>query len=109
MLAQGDPSLALVYSMHPSVLSFWRDPKPPAGSAPGWEAQCREVFEAAREGAWWGTITSEPGSGGEARVRLEEEWRVGLEGPARVTVRWSTIGGVAWWRFRELLRTDLLF
>jgi alkylation response protein AidB-like acyl-CoA dehydrogenase len=47
------------------VLSFWRDPKPPAGSAPGWEAQCREVFEAAREGAWWGTMTSEPGSGGD--------------------------------------------
>ena len=52
---------------------------------------------------------AEPGSGGEARVRLDTEWRVGLEGPARVTIRRSTIGGTAWWRFRELLRTDLLF
>lgn len=65
ILAQGDSSLALAFSMHPSVLSFWRDPQPPASSAPAWEKQQREVFEAARGGAWWGTITSEPGSGGD--------------------------------------------
>ena len=65
ILAQGDSSLALVFSMHPSVLSFWRDPQPQASSAPAWETQRREVFETARSGAWWGTITSEPGSGGD--------------------------------------------
>jgi alkylation response protein AidB-like acyl-CoA dehydrogenase len=65
ILAHGDSSLALVFSMHPSVLSFWRDSQPPAASAPAWETQRRKVFEAAGEGAWWGTITSEPGSGGD--------------------------------------------
>ena len=54
-------------------------------------------------------LAADPGSGGEARVQLDEEWRAGLEGPARVTVRRSTLGGAAWWRLRELLRSDLLF
>jgi hypothetical protein len=54
-------------------------------------------------------LAADPGGGGEARVLLEEEWPAGLTGPARVTVRRSTLGGAAWWRFRELLRTDLLF
>lgn len=65
LLAQGDPSLALVASMHPAVLSFWRDPEPPATGAAEWEAQRRQVFGSVIEGAWWGTITSEPGSGGD--------------------------------------------
>lgn len=65
ILAHGDSSLALVSAMHPSVLAYWRDPEPPAASAPAWESQRREVFEAVRGGAWWGTITSEPGSGGD--------------------------------------------
>src|SRR5215813_834015 len=65
ILAHGDSSLALVYSMHPSVLSFWRDAEPPLSSAQAWETQQREVFATARDGAWWGTITSEPGSGGD--------------------------------------------
>jgi alkylation response protein AidB-like acyl-CoA dehydrogenase len=64
-LARGDSSVALVFSMHPSVLSLWRDPQPPEAIVPAWEAQRREVFEAACGGAWWGTITSEPGSGGD--------------------------------------------
>jgi len=83
VLAQGDPSLALVFSMHPSVLAFWRDPEPPASFAKEWEAQRRQVFEAARDGAWWGTITSEPGSGGEvaktkavARPSASPEYRL---------------------------------
>ena len=66
LLAQGDPALALVSAMHPSVLTFWRDPSPPETGREAWEAQRREIFEGvSRDGHWWGTITSEPGSGGD--------------------------------------------
>jgi hypothetical protein len=51
---------------------------------------------------------AEPGTGGEARVRLEEPWRAGLTGPAQVTLRRTTIGGALWWKFRGLIRPDLL-
>jgi alkylation response protein AidB-like acyl-CoA dehydrogenase len=64
-LAQGDPSLALVATMHSSVLAFWRDPDTPTTGAAAWEAQKSEVFGTVVDGAWWGTITSEPGSGGD--------------------------------------------
>jgi alkylation response protein AidB-like acyl-CoA dehydrogenase len=64
-LAHGDSSVALVSSMHPAVLSFWlATPSVPSEHADAWNAQRRWVFEqAARE--WFGTITSEPGSGGD--------------------------------------------
>ena len=65
-LAHGDSSVALVCSMHPAVLAFWLatpQADPPCQRA--WEEQRRQVFQAARDGAWWGTITSEPGSGGD--------------------------------------------
>jgi alkylation response protein AidB-like acyl-CoA dehydrogenase len=66
ILARGDPSVALVSSMHPAVLSFWlvlkRAPAPYTGA---WRQQQRWVAETALDGAWWGTITSEPGSGGD--------------------------------------------
>lgn len=65
LLAQGDPSLALVSGMHGSVLCFWRDPETPATGAAAWEAQKREVFGTVLDGGWWGTITSEPGSAGD--------------------------------------------
>ncbi len=65
LLAQGDASLALVASMHPTVLTFWRDPAMPATGREAWEAQRRAVFASVLDGAWWGTITSEPGSGGD--------------------------------------------
>lgn len=65
LLAQGDASLALVATMHPSVLCFWRDPDTPSTGAAAWEAQKREVFGTVLDGGWWGTITSEPGSGGD--------------------------------------------
>lgn len=65
LLAQGDPSLALVSSMHNAVLTFWRDPAPPPAGQTEWEAQRREIFVTVTDGAWWGTITSEPGSGGD--------------------------------------------
>jgi alkylation response protein AidB-like acyl-CoA dehydrogenase len=52
--------------MHPSVLGFWLNmptAAPPFEEA--WQAQRRQLFESARQGAWWGTITSEPGTGGD--------------------------------------------
>src|SRR5262249_58466690 len=65
-LASGDSSVALVCAMHPSVLSFWlATPDAPAAFQDGWRARRRHFFETAREGAWWGTITSESGSGGD--------------------------------------------
>lgn len=67
-LASADPSVALVSSMHPSVVAFWL--ASPDGSRPDWEEQRRAVFASAAAGEQWGTITSEPGSGGDiARTR----------------------------------------
>jgi len=66
ILAHGDSSVALVSSMHPAVLSFWLatpEVTPPYQDA--WEKQCNHIFQTALDGAFWGTITSEPGSGGD--------------------------------------------
>jgi alkylation response protein AidB-like acyl-CoA dehydrogenase len=62
-LAAADPSVALVSSMHPSVLGFWLAPPDPSLEA--WTQQRAAVFATAREHDQWGTITSEPGSGGD--------------------------------------------
>lgn len=62
-LAGGDPSVALVSAMHPSVLSYWLATPDPSDTT--WQAQRSAVFTAAAEGRQWGTITSEPGSGGD--------------------------------------------
>lgn len=62
LLAQGDSSVALVSAMHPAVVGYWLlldDPDP------AWQQQRRAVFETALAGEQWGTITSEPGSGGD--------------------------------------------
>jgi alkylation response protein AidB-like acyl-CoA dehydrogenase len=65
-LARGDPSVALVSSMHPAVLSFWlATPDVPAPFQDAWRTQRHEVSQLAAAGTWWGTITSEPGSGGD--------------------------------------------
>ncbi len=65
-LAHGDSSVALVCAMHPAVLGFWlATPEVPAPDQAAWDAQRREVCQTAADGAWWGTITSEPGSGGD--------------------------------------------
>lgn len=67
VLAHGDPSVALVASMHPCVLLTvgWLTLKQaPDPYEAIWDEQRRWVFESARNGAWWGTIVSEPGSGG---------------------------------------------
>jgi alkylation response protein AidB-like acyl-CoA dehydrogenase len=65
-LAHGDSSVALVCAMHPLVLSVWMataEASPPFEKA--WEGQRRSIFRTVREGAWWGTIASEPGVGGD--------------------------------------------
>lgn len=65
-LAHGDSSVALVGSMHPSVLMFFlATPAVPAPNAEAWHAQREAVFDTVEAGKWWGTITSEPGSGGD--------------------------------------------
>jgi alkylation response protein AidB-like acyl-CoA dehydrogenase len=66
VLARGDSSVALVSSMHPAVLSFWlATPQVPAPHSEAWIAQRKEVAASVLGGHWWGTITSEPGSGGD--------------------------------------------
>ncbi len=65
ILATGDSSVALTASMHPSVLTAWRDATTPNIGAAAWEDQRRQVFQSVVEGAWWGTVNSEPGSGGD--------------------------------------------
>jgi alkylation response protein AidB-like acyl-CoA dehydrogenase len=52
--------------MHPSVLGFWlATPTAPEPFAAAWDEQRRAIFQTVLHGAWWGTITSEPGSGGD--------------------------------------------
>ena len=62
-LAAADPSVALVASMHPSVIGFWL--ARPAPEQAGWAEQFDAIITTAPTGAQWGTITSEPGSGGD--------------------------------------------
>ena len=62
-LAAADPSVALVSCMHPAVITFWLASPDP--SQPEWEQQRAAVFASAAAGEQWGTITSEPGSGGD--------------------------------------------
>lgn len=70
-LAAGDPSPTLVSAMHPAVLAFWLTNEAPGDGQ--WEAQRQAVYAAAA-GAQWGTVTSEPGSGGDvARTRSVAE------------------------------------
>ena len=62
-LAAADPSVALVSSMHPAVIGFWLAQADQPGEA--WQAQIDAVCATAADGCQWGTITSEPGSGGD--------------------------------------------
>jgi alkylation response protein AidB-like acyl-CoA dehydrogenase len=62
-LAGADPSVALVSCMHPAVLGFWL--AAPEQSGATWLEQKAAVLKTAADGAQWGTITSEPGSGGD--------------------------------------------
>ena len=68
LLGSADPAVALVAAMHPSVVSFWL--LNPDRTQPAWEEQRLAVFACAAAGEQWGTVTSEPGSGGDiARTR----------------------------------------
>ena len=62
-LGSADPSVALVASIHPAVIGFWLAPADPG--RPAWTEQLEAVCGPARDGFQWGTITSEPGSGGD--------------------------------------------
>lgn len=65
LLAEGDACVALVAAMHPSVLSFWLGDAEPQSDGAEWRAQRARFFDAAKAGHWWGTMISEPGSGGD--------------------------------------------
>jgi alkylation response protein AidB-like acyl-CoA dehydrogenase len=64
-LAQGDSSITLASAMHHLVLSSWRSPTVPEPYTAAWVQQRQHVFQTVLDGAWWGTIISEPGSGGD--------------------------------------------
>ena len=52
ILARGDPSVALVCSMHPTVVSFWlATPDAPPPFREAWAEQRERVFQTAREGS----------------------------------------------------------
>jgi alkylation response protein AidB-like acyl-CoA dehydrogenase len=66
ILAHGDSSVALVCAMHPVVLNFWMataQAPPPFDQT--WQEQRNWIFRNVCEGAWWGTIASEPGAAGD--------------------------------------------
>lgn len=65
ILSRGDASVALVSAMHPAVLSYWLTAPASLSKQPDWDVQCEHIFSSVRRGEWWGTITSEPGSGGD--------------------------------------------
>ncbi len=78
-LAGVDPSLALVASMHPTVLLFWA--VDPADTPAGWKKHRDTVFDYAKSGHWFGTVASEPGIGGDilairstARLQSDGSW-----------------------------------
>jgi alkylation response protein AidB-like acyl-CoA dehydrogenase len=65
--------------MHPTVLAFWlASPKAPVEFQEAWDDQRRWVFKTASDGAYWGTITSEPGSGGDVMLTKAIAERGGL-------------------------------
>lgn len=68
-LAHGDSSIALVSAMHPSVLQYtgWLTlSEAPQPYREAWDEQRRWAFGTAVDGLQWGTMVSEPGSGGDA-------------------------------------------
>lgn len=65
-IAKGDHSVALVASMHPSVMIYWTaSDDAPEPFRDRWAEQRARSFQSALDGHFWGTITSEPGSGGD--------------------------------------------
>ena len=64
-LARGDSSVALVAAMHPAVLSYWLTAPSELRTDDAWQSQFDAIVDSVFAGQWWGTITSEPGSGGD--------------------------------------------
>ncbi len=64
-LATGDSSVALVSAMHPAVLAYWFSTPAIDIDNEAWQEQLSEIATTVTAGNWWGTITSEPGSGGD--------------------------------------------
>jgi alkylation response protein AidB-like acyl-CoA dehydrogenase len=82
-LAAADPSPALVAAMHPAVLGFWLGADPP--DQPAWAEQRRAVLATAAAGHRWGTVTSEPGSGGDVSRTRTQATPIGTDaGPGDV-------------------------
>ena len=65
VLAEGDACVALVAAMHPSVLSFWLAATDPQTDSPRGARNALASSRPPRSGHWWGTMISEPGSGGD--------------------------------------------
>ncbi len=83
ILAHGDPSIALVSAMHPAVIGFggWLNlPEAPEPYREAWEKQRRLVFQSALDGCQWGTIVSEPGSGGDTGKTIAAAKATGQDG-----------------------------
>ena len=67
-IAAADPSVALVAAMHPLVLAYWNEAGRDGFDDPAWRAQCDQIAATVADGHWWGTLTSEPGSGGDIEL-----------------------------------------
>lgn len=63
-VAHGDPSVALVAAMHPAVTAFFLGVDRVEDNDAAWQQQKAWVEQCAAT-SWWGTVTSEPGSGGD--------------------------------------------
>jgi alkylation response protein AidB-like acyl-CoA dehydrogenase len=63
-IAHGDPSVALVAAMHPAVMGFFLGVEAVDDAPDAWKEQRQMLIELGRTN-WWGTVTSEPGSGGD--------------------------------------------
>src|SRR5262245_5602073 len=71
-LGAADPSVALVGAMHSEVFGYWLATT--SSDQPAWTAQRAAAFASAVDGCQWGTITSEPGSGGDImRTRTQAD------------------------------------
>ena len=60
--------MTLASSMHQLVLASWRTASVAEPYADAWAKQRKEVFQTVHDGAWWGTLISEPGSGGDSSL-----------------------------------------
>ncbi len=89
IIATADSSVALVAAMHPSVIAFWlANPSP---EDPDWDVQRTAVLASAAAGEQWGTVTSEPGSGGDLSLTRAVATRD--EGPRRLPGRPYRVSG----------------